>query len=221
MGVGVVLAIHFASWITSVTMTSVASSVIFVHIDPIFVALISHFFLDEKVGRRTVVGIVIGILGATVIAFGDMGLGGLNFMGDALALVGGVMLGIYILAGRQLRQNMDLTTYVTPVYASAAVVLFLMSIFTSTALVGYSMDEYLLFSVIALVPMIFGHTVYNWALKYVSAPIVSLSLLGEPVGASVLAYVFLSEVPSVFVLVGGVLTLVGILISSYRVSQGV
>ena len=214
--IGIVLAIHFGSWITSLSLTTVASSVIFVHIDPIFVALISHFFLGERVSRRTVFGIILGISGATLIAVGDAGMGELNLYGDLLALVGGIMLGIYILGGRALRQKMDLTSYVTPVYFTSALVLLLVSFLTGTKLSGYAPREYLLFLVIAIVPMIFGHTVYNWALKYVEAPIVSLSLLGEPVGASILAYIFLGEIPTSIILIGGALTLSGILITVHR-----
>ena len=216
MGIGVVLAIHFASWITSLSFTTVASSAIFVHIDPIFVAVVSHFFLKERVTRRMVAGVVVALIGAAMIAVGDAGVGELSLYGDLLALIGGVMLGIYILGGRVVRRNLDLTSYVTPVYATASLVLVLMSLLSGTSLTGYAVNEYVLFFVIALVPMIFGHTVYNWALRYVSAPLVSMSLLGEPVGASILALLFLNEVPSLMVLLGGMVTLSGILMCAYR-----
>jgi drug/metabolite transporter (DMT)-like permease len=216
ISIGVFLAIHFASWITSLSFTSVASSVVFVHIDPIFVSLISHYFLKEPIQRRTVIGIVIAIFGATIIAVGDAGIGELNLYGDFLAFIGGVMLGIYIIGGRILRKELDLTSYVTPVYATAAIVLGLGTIAMGEPLTGYPSDEYLLFFIIALVPMIFGHTVYNWALKYVTAPIVSISLLGEPVGASFLAYLILKESPNRLVIFGGIVTLLGILISVFQ-----
>ena len=215
MGVGVVLAIHFASWITSLGMTSVASSVVFVHIDPIFVAIISHFFLKERINRRILVGIIVSLVGVTIIAMGDAAISEANLSGDLLALLGGLMLGIYLLGGRMYRRDLDLTTYVVPVYTSAALVLVLMSIITGESLTGYATRDYVLFFMIALVPMIFGHTLYNWALKYVPAPVVSVSLLGEPIGASILAFFLLNEVPSAQVLVGGTVTLVGILLSSY------
>ncbi len=216
IGVGIVLAIHFASWITSLGMTSVASSVIFVHIDPIFVAVISHFLLKDRINKQILAGILVSLVGVSIITLGDAGTGGSNLTGDLLALIGGIMLGIYLLGGRYFRGYLDLTTYVTPVYATSALVLFLMSIATGAPLTGYSTNEYLLFILIALVPMIFGHTLYNWALKYVSAPIVSVSLLGEPVGATILAYFFLNEVPGTYAILGGVVTLTGILISSYK-----
>ena len=126
MGVGVVLAIHFATWITSLSLTSVASSVIFVHVDPIFVAIVSHFLFKERITRRTIIGIIVAFAGATIIAIGDMGIDKMNFIGDMLALVGAVMLGIYILAGRRIRQDLDLVSYVTPEYATSALVLGLM-----------------------------------------------------------------------------------------------
>lgn len=216
MGVGVVLAIHFASWITSLGLTSVASSVIFVHIDPIFVALVSHFFLKERINRRVLTGILVSLIGVSIIALGDAGSGRANLMGDLLALIGGIMLGIYLLGGRMFRRDLDLTTYVTPVYATAAVVLLFMSVITGAPLTGYATKDYILFFLIALVPMIFGHTLYNWALKYVSAPVVSVSLLGEPVGASILALLLLDEEPSLQLLLGGAVTLAGILLSAYR-----
>ena len=216
VGVGVVLAIHFASWITSLGLTSVASSVVFVHIDPIFVAVISHYFLKDRINKRILAGIVLSLVGVSIITLGDAGSGGSNLTGDLLAMVGGIMLGVYLLGGRHFRRYLDLTTYVTPVYASAAVVLLIMSLATGAPLTGYPTREYLLFIVIALVPMIFGHTLYNWALKYVSAPVVSISLLGEPIGASILAFFLLNETPNAQVILGGVVTLVGILLSSYK-----
>ena len=208
--VGVVLALHFASWITSLEYTSVASSVILVHIDPIFVAVVSHFYMGEHVDRRTVVGMVVAFIGSAVIAWGDAGVGESNLYGDLLALSGGIMLGLYLLAGRRLRQSLDLVSYVTPVYTVSALTLVLMGLASGSQMGGYPTQEYVLFTTIALVPMIFGHTVYNWTLRYLSAAVVSISLLGEPVGAIILAYFFLGETPSMTTLIGGVVTLLGI-----------
>jgi len=208
--VGVVLAIHFGSWITSLGLTSVASSVLFVHVDPIFVAVASHFYFGERIGRGTLLGILFALAGVAIIAFGDAAVGDASLLGDFLALIGAIMLGLYILAGRRLRQSLDLVSYVTPVYATSAVVLALASIATGTSLWPYPRGELLLFFAIALIPMIFGHTLYNWTLKWLSAPLVSISLLGEPVGATILAYILLAEVPPVLTLFGGALILLGI-----------
>ena len=215
-GVGVALAVHFASWITSLSYTSVASSVIFVHVDPIFVALVSHFLLGERLSRRVALGIGIAFMGATVIALGDLGVGEESLIGDALSIIGAVALGVYLMAGRRLRQRLDLTTYVTPVYAVSAAVLALGSVAVGVPLVGYDARVMMLFAVIALVPMIFGHTLYNWALRWVSAPVVSISLLGEPLGASILAFLLLGEAPGPLTMIGGAVTLAGILICAYK-----
>jgi drug/metabolite transporter (DMT)-like permease len=216
LALGLALAIHFASWITSLSLTTVASSVIFVHIDPIFVSIISHFFLGDKMKNRTILGIVTSFIGISIIAMGDAGTSHSNITGDLLALIGGIMLGVYILGGRIYRRNLDLVTYVTPVYAAAAVSLFFMSIAAGTKLSGFTPKTYGLFFIIALIPMIFGHTVYNWALRYLSASVVSLSLLGEPVGASLLAYLLLDEIPTKFTILGGIITFAGILVSAYK-----
>jgi drug/metabolite transporter (DMT)-like permease len=210
IAVGVILAIHFGAWITSLGLTSVASSVLFVHIDPIFVAVVSHFYLGEKIGKGTLIGIILALAGAATIAFGDAGVSDASLLGDLLAIIGAIMLGLYILAGRRLRQSLDLVSYVTPVYAASAVTLALASLATGTSLWPYPWSEVLLFFAIALIPMILGHTIYNWTLKWLSAPLVSISLLGEPVGATILAYLLLDEVPSVLTLFGGVLILLGI-----------
>ncbi len=215
-GVGVALAVHFASWITSLSYTSVASSVIFVHVDPIFVALVSHFVLGERVNRRVALGIGVAFAGAAVIALGELGVGEENLVGDALSIIGAVALGVYLMAGRRLRQRLDLTTYVTPVYAVSAAVLALGSVAVGAPLVGYDAGVMLMFAAIALVPMIFGHTLYNWVLRWVSAPVVSISLLGEPVGASILAFLILGESPGPLTLIGGAVTLAGILICTYQ-----
>jgi len=215
-GVGVALAVHFASWITSLSYTSVASSVIFVHVDPIFVALVSHFLLGERLSKRVALGIGVAFIGATVIALGDLGVGKESLIGDALSIIGAVALGVYLMAGRRLRQRLDLTTYVTPVYAVSAAVLALGSVAVGVPLVGYDARVMMLFAVIALVPMIFGHTLYNWALRWVSAPVVSISLLGEPLGASILAFLLLGEAPGPLTMIGGSMTLAGILICVYK-----
>ena len=216
VAVGFVLALHFASWITSLSFTSVASSVIFVHVDPIFVALVSHFVFRERLNLGAASGILIAFLGASLLAWGDIGLGGGSLYGDLLALFGALMLGIYILAGRKIRQRLSLLEYVTPVYAVSAIVLTLGCIITQTPLFTYAAREYAIFLAIAIIPMIFGHTIYNWTLRWISAPIVSISLLGEPIGASILAYFILREVLNPMTMAGGIVTLVGILICAYK-----
>lgn len=214
IGVGLVLAAHFGSWITSLKVTSVASSVILVNVAPIFVAVLSHFYLKERTTRRVWLGILTAFSGAAIIALGDLGRGEDSLLGDLLAVVGAVMLSLYLLAGRRIRQKLGLLAYVTPVYAVSALTLFFSCVSTGVPLAPYPQEEIVLFLALAVVPMIFGHTVYNWALKYVGAPIVSVSLLGEPVGAILLAALFLREMPASIAAFGGVLTLLGIYVTA-------
>lgn len=211
VGVGLFLALHFATWISSLSLTSVVSSVVLVHLDPIIVASLSHLILGERMTRRMLLGIMMAMFGAAIIALGDMGLGEANLQGDLLAFIGSLMLGLYILSGRRLRQSLSLLPYVVPVYATAAAVLTMGCLITGVPLT-YPLREYIIFTAIALVPMIFGHTLYNWALRYLKASIVSTSLLGEPVGASILAFLILGETPTPLVLLGAIITLMGIYI---------
>lgn len=214
--IGGVLAIHFATWITSLSFTSVANSTILVHVDPIFVAIFSYFYLREPFTRRMLAGILLAFTGILLISYGDLSLSRTNLEGDLLAFIGGIMLGIYILGGRKMRQSLSIYSYATPVYAASTVFLALSCLLTKTSLVSYSLKEFVLFILIALIPMILGHTLYNWALKYVKAVVVSTSLLGEPIGASILAFIFLGEVPNSMTIIGGTVTLIGIFLCARK-----
>lgn len=214
IAVGFILAVHFASWITSLSYTTVASSVIFVHMDPIIVALLSHLLLGERLTVKRFIGVLIAFLGAITIGWGDLRIG--NLYGDLLSLLGAVALALYLVAGRSLRRSLSLLEYVTPLYATSAALLILGCLIMSIRLYPYPIREYLLFLLIAFIPMILGHTLFNWALKYIEAPVVSVSLLGEPIGASLLALIILGELPPATTILGGAITLLGIYITSSR-----
>lgn len=214
--IGIVLAMHFATWITSLGFTSVANSTILVHVDPIFIALFSHFYLQEPLDKRMLTGVFLAFTGILLIAYGDFSLGRSNLKGDVLAFIGGLMLAIYILSGRKMRQRLSIYSYATPVYGTSSAFLALSCLLTKTRLISYPMKEIILFILIALIPMILGHTLYNWALKYIKAVIVSVSLLGEPIGATILAFIFLGEVPNSMTIIGGSVTLIGIYLCSHK-----
>jgi len=217
-GIGVVLAAHFAFWITSLKTegVTVASSVVLVTSHPVMVALVSHFFLKERVGRATAAGIGIGFAGVVAIAVADLGVSATTLAGDLAALTGGVMAGIYFLAGRRLRQRVSLPVYAFVVYGTAALALFGLAAGTGQlAPRGDLARELLLFGAMAAIPQLGGHTLYNWSLRFVPAPLVSLSLVGEPVGSSLLAWTLLGEVPSGFVALGAALALAGIFLTAY------
>lgn len=210
---GGVLAAHFALWITSLKVegVSVASSVVLVTSHPILVAVVSHLVLKERVNSVTAAGIALGLAGVTFIAVGDYGLSASTLGGDMLALGGGVMAGVYLLAGRRFRQRIPLLTYVFVVYASAAFFLVVAAFFSDGMQpAGDLWRELGLFAAMALVSQIGGHTLYNWALKYVTAPVVSVSLVGEPIGATILAWLVLGETPGILVAFGGLAAVCGI-----------
>jgi drug/metabolite transporter (DMT)-like permease len=212
--VGVVLAIHFASWVASLGLTTVAASVVLVTLHPVFVAFLSDRLFGEGLAPRGWAGIVVALAGGVVITWGDAQRGSSPLLGDALALVGALAAAAYFLAGRGYRRRLGLLAYVTPVYGVAALALLAGSLLVPSPyggpLWGYDARQLVLFLLLAGVPMILGHTVLNWALRYVTAPVVATTILGEPVGASLLALLVLGEAPGALTLAGGALVLAGI-----------
>jgi len=209
-GVGIVLAVHFATWIESLELTSVAASVTLVTLHPIFVGLVSARLYGEGLPPTAVGGVLLAIVGGSIIAYGDGLRGPDPLLGDALALVGALAAAAYFLAGRGYRRRLSLLAYVVPVYAVCSIALLVMAVVAGNALTGYDAREWSIFVALAVVPMILGHTVLNFALRYVTAPIIATTVLGEPVGSSILAYLVLSEVPATSTIVGAALVLTGI-----------
>jgi drug/metabolite transporter (DMT)-like permease len=210
---GFFLGLHFALWITSLEYTSITRSVVLVTTSPIFVGIISHFILKERVSGRLAVGIVMTLGGGIVVSTSGYSTGKSSLWGDFLALAGAGMMALYLLLGRKLRQQLSLLTYIFLVYTTSALLLIFLSLLLNLPLRGYSSKTYFLFLLLALIPTIIGHSSFNWSLKYLPAPVVSVSILGEPVGASLLAYLFLKEVPTWMEVLGGGCILVGIYIS--------
>lgn len=207
------LALHFALWITSLKYTTVTSSVVLVTISPIFVAITSYLLFKEKINRRILTGIAIAIVGATIIGFNSWQLGGTSVKGSILAFLGAMAVTGYLLIGRKLRQKMGLLSYIFLTYTSTAIILLVWSLIVGGSLTGYSGKTYLMFVLLALVPQILGHTSFNWSLRFLPATMVTIAVLGEPVGATILAYAILKEIPSIFEIIGGVLILGGIAIA--------
>jgi drug/metabolite transporter (DMT)-like permease len=215
MAAGVLLALHFAFWISSLDDTSIMSSVVFVSTSPVFVGLASVVLFRERMKMPTAVGIMASIVGAGLIAFSDAGhFGAHSIRGDLFAILGAVSASGYLLIGRRLRKRMSVTLYVGIAYVSAALVLLAIAGVTGTRLMGYSPEGYFWAALLAAGPQLLGHTSYNWALKYVSATFVTVTLLAEPIGATLLAIAFLSQVPSVLGLAGGAFILAGILLAA-------
>ncbi len=226
---GILLAFHFATWITSIQYTSVASSVVLVTTSPLWVAFLSPFLLKEPLPWYVWLGLVITLTGGMVVGISDscrMSSAGLicpsfntfiegkAFIGDGLALMGAFFASGYILIGRRLRPDMSLPAYTFLVYGVAAVVLLALVAGTGASLVSYPPVTYVYFLALAFIPQLIGHSTFNWALRYLSAAYVSIALLGEPFGSTILAYYILNEIPSAFKIVGLVMILAGIAVSS-------
>lgn len=207
---GAFLALHFGLWIASLDYTTVASSVVLVTASPIFVAVTSYLLWREKLTARVIGGIAISIIGAVVIGFGNWRAGAGSLLGSGLALGGSIAVAGYLLIGRRLRQSMGLLSYIFLTYLSAAVILLVAALASGQRLTGYTGMTYLWFVLLALVPQLLGHSSLNWALRFVPATMVTIAVLGEPVGATLLAFFILKETPSWLEITGGVLILAGI-----------
>lgn len=215
--IGIVLAAHFSLWISSLTKTSVASSVILVTAHPLLVGLISHFFLKEHLSKINTLGIGLSVSGVIVLVLGNYELSSLTLEGNILALLGGIAAGLYILGGRKIRKTVSLIPYVFMVYATSTISLLIICLIFDAPVYNLGMRNYGLILLMAAISGILGHTVYNWALRYVRASVASVSLLGEPIGSTVLALVipWIHQVPTIYTLIGGVIILSGIYLTTH------
>ena len=209
---GLLLALHFWSWIASLRFTTVASSVVLVSLKPVFAWGLAAAWLREHPTRTEAWGIALAVIGASLIGLGDarLSLGALG--GDGLALLGAVTGAGYYVIGRRVRQTVGIWWYATGVYAVAAAALALLALGRSVPLVGFAGRDWTVFAAMAAGPMLIGHTGMNYALRHFRATTVNVAALGEPVGATVLAWIIpaIHEVPRVLALGGGVLALLGI-----------
>jgi drug/metabolite transporter (DMT)-like permease len=227
IGAGVMLSIHFWSWNSSISLTTVAASVVLVNMQPALVALLSAAWLREPPSRRQWLGIAIAMGGAFVVALPDISSHTANaashaLLGDMLALVGAAAAAFYFVVGRKLRTTLDIWPYVGLVYGTCFVMLIIFAAAVGAPVIHQPPRELAIFAALAVGPMLLGHTGLNWALKYLPAYVVNLTLLGEPVGATLLAAVLpgIREVPGVYTFAGGVLILAGIYVAARTVRAG-
>lgn len=212
---GFMLAVHFATWITSLGMTSVASSVVLVNTTPFWVAFAAPRITGDRVTRRMALGIAIGLAGSVVVGFGDFRASGVALTGDLLALIGGLASAGYVLAGRKVRQVVSLPVYGTLCYGLAGVLLWMAVLAFGVTITGLSSVQWGWIALVGLVPQLIGHSSYNWVLGHVSAPIVSVCLISEPILASLMAWAIFHEQPSPNVLAGGLLICIGIVLAAW------
>lgn len=230
---GFFLALHFATWISSLEFTSVASSVVLVTTTPLWVALFAPLFLRESITRAILGGMVLALAGGIIIGLSeacawDGGLAcggagqtesGFGLWGNFLALAGAWMAAGYIMIGRNLRAKMSLIPYIFVVYGMAALVLIVLMLGAGQTPLGYPLETYAWMLALAVVPQLLGHSTFNWVLGYLPASLVSITLLGEPIGSIILAYFLLRESPSLLELAGGALILAGIYLASQKTEK--
>lgn len=199
---GACLALHFVTWFTSLNYTSVASSVVIVTTQPVFVVIGSWLLFRESISRRAMLGMALALTGSFIIGASDFQLDMRAFWGDLLALAAAIFVSGYLLIGRRMRSSVSLPAYTFYTYGSSAVLLVFASLASQTPFYPYPTNDWILFVGLALICTILGHTVFNWVLRYVQASVVSVSVLGEPLGAIIWASVFLHEYPTERQLIG-------------------
>ena len=221
LGAGFFLAVHFASWISSLEYTSVASSTALVTTNLLWIAIAAYLFSGEKPGRLMALGMVVSLSGSLLIFWSDSGNsssrgapGSNPLLGNALAVFGSWCFSAYLLIGRRLRADLSLAAYVWLAYGAAAVILLLACGVAAVPLTGYGAPAYWFALGLALGPQLLGHTAYNWSLKHVSPSFVALVTLGEPVGCAALAWFFFDESFALLQGIGFILLLGGIYLAA-------
>ncbi|MBA7674138.1 hypothetical protein ES703_82345 [subsurface metagenome] len=212
----VFVALHFGLWITSLSYTSIASSVVLVTAHPAFVAVISYFLWNERLDKLTIGGIAVALIGIILINYGGFTFGSQVILGNLLALIAGFAMGAYLIIGRQLKARIDILSYLTILYTCSAVILLVATVAFGYSFFGYSKTTYIMLVLLALVPQLIGHSSLNLAVRLMPVIFVSVAILGEPVGATILGYFILGETPSVNEIVGGLLILGGIFLVMRR-----
>jgi drug/metabolite transporter (DMT)-like permease len=217
---GIFLALHFVTWFTSLSYTSIASSVVLVTTQPLFVVLGSLVFFRERVSRKALYGGLLAMTGSLVIGATDFQMGGRAFIGDLYALFAAVMVAGYLLLGRKLRGDVGLAGYTFVTYGSSSLALVAAALFCRLPFYPYPGRDWLIFGALALVCTVMGHTVFNWVLRYVQASVVSVSVLGEPLGAIIWAAVFFGENPTLRQGMGGGLIFAGLYLFTRVTARG-
>lgn len=216
LGSGLILAVHFASWIAAIQLTTVASALLVMSAQPVWGALLGYLFLKESVPRRGLLAIGLSVLGVGLIAWGDMGRGAGALTGDALALLSGFSAAAYLTVGRHLRQSLPLLHYLLTVYGASAVCLGIGAVATGDQLWGFDGRTWLMIALMAVFPSALGHSLVNYAVRHMEAYRVNLSILVEPVVSTVLAALLFAEIPGTRFSAGACLVLAGVFMALWQ-----
>lgn len=216
---GIFLAGHFILWFESFNYTSVASSVVLVSLQPVFAFLGTYIFFQERFSAGAIISMVIALFGSFIISLGDFQLGKAALFGDVLAILGAMTVTAYFLLGQQVRRQLSMMTYTFVVYGVSSITLIIYNVVLNNPFTGYPADYWLIFLGLAIVPTFLGHSLLNWALRWLSTSTISMGIVFEPVGAAVLAYFILNEQLTPSQWLGGIIVLVGLLLFIMSTSQ--
>ncbi len=208
---GVMLSLHFSAWFTSLTMTSLAASVVLTDSSPIFTAVLSTLVLKEPLRRMSWAGVIVAVTGAVALSWGDLlTTGSQALAGDLLALLSAFFLAIYFIGGRRFAKGLPVSVYTSTVYASAAGTTLVLCVISGTNIAVFQTREVIIFIALAIFPTVLGHSVNNYLLTIVPAYVVSSAVLGEPIGATLLGVIILNKIPSVETILGFTVILAGV-----------
>jgi drug/metabolite transporter (DMT)-like permease len=217
---GVFLGIHFATWISSLSYTTVAASVTLVATQPIWVALFGWFFLGLAPSLVMLLGVLVAVAGGAMIGFGDFSGGSAPLLGDLLALAGAISGAAYLLLGRSAqKRGLSLNAYVGVAYSVAALVLLPLPLIAGLSYTNYSASTFLWIALLALLPQLIGHTSLNYAMRHLNPTLVATAMLLEPIGAGLLAVFLFREIPATTTLLGSLVLLMGVAITIFSTRQ--
>ncbi|PNQ82768.1 DMT family transporter [Paenibacillus sp. F4] len=206
---GLFLGLHFLFWMESLVYTSVASSMVILSLQPLFVMMGSYFMFRERANILTLLCLIAALIGSIIIAWGDIGISREALIGDGLSLVGTILVSAYMLAGQKVSHKINANVYSVIVFFIGGSVMLVYNLLNHYALIEYDSSDWIYFLLLAVIPTIFGQYIFNLLLKSMGATTVSVGIIGEPVLAIILAYLFLGEIISAFQFIGGIMTLFG------------
>ncbi|TVR31591.1 MAG: DMT family transporter [Spirochaetaceae bacterium] len=207
---GVFLALHFGFWFKSLQLTSVSTATVLVNTHPLFVMLLGMVVLREKVPAAAAIWMLVAMAGSAGLALGGTGFGESALEGNLMAIAGAMFVSVYMVIGRYARRSVSLLRYTFLVYLAAASTLLLYALASGVDLGPYPPREYVIFLAMAVFPTLLGHSVFNWALKYLKMSFVSTAILGEPVFATILAIFIFVEIPGPWTVLFGALVIFAI-----------
>lgn len=209
---GIFLAFHFILWFESLNYTSVASSTVLVTLQPLFAFAGTYFFFKEEITLKAIVSGSTAVFGSLLISWGDFQISGDAFWGDILALIACALVTGYLLVGQEVRRRLSLVTYTMVVYTVSTITLCFYVLFKNESFGPYPGIDWLWFLLLAIVPNLLGHTLFNWAIKYVSTSVISIAILFEPIGAAILAIFVFKEYLVATQIIGGLIVIAGIML---------